>query len=863
MVSKSVFKKLFPGKDYKPSKYDDSVEPGVLQLDKTGVVDSLDRMAYKRLADYMGGLRGLLALTVPIPDTLPAYDEQPTGWSKLDTLEPVDVPLGKVRVIDVETLVQRESLPVMAVALGVDGLYIWKTPKLGDLIPIGNNTLTIGHNVSYDMARFVESYQGLNSDLHTLDTMTLSTLVSGFCSSQTWAELKKATSNNLPIWAYKGFGKSNYKSLKDAFKFYCRDSKMAEPDKTIRDKFVESPDLESLISEWPQLLLYNILDTIYTLKVFQKVYPLWRKKAPHDTSLYGLMCSGFYRLPLNTGFKEWVDSTEVKYHQTVDDITADLERVALEWVDSFTPVAINLLYQYMGQVANLPARYFTVVSTNYYRLLMCRLRYGPDLGDPWSTMLDWTVKPRTRKLPGYPEWYRRAKSGQNPNITLKSQLAPYLLRLGFEGESVLHSKERGWHTRVSDIPHPSGVGNVGYLFSKEFLGMFENGMLSSRDERCQKLLNMAISISYWTSVRSRVKDSTVVDNWTLPPVGGGTVTGRVTDPLWLTTCDPKGHLIGSELKSRIKAPPGHKLVLADFSSQEMRIAWTLGDARVGTVGGTPMSISGIQGSKSDGTDAHSMTATKISAITGKTFPRQGAKIINFSMLYMAGVKTVSSYIRQVLPEVSIAEANSIATETLKYRRGEVTYTDSNREYSGGTDSETYTAIDYIACQPTPRTPLLEREMPDPLCPKYCNSEFYTTRANWVIQATARDQLDCLTTAYNFMANYAGLQSKIVWSRHDEVMVLCPEQEVVMASELLQQAHIFTWAALHDQLKLYDLPNHGLLFDEVNVDTVCRKEVNTAIVTPSISDNEPVGYYITPDEVKGFSLWQEVKHTPLM
>ena len=858
MVSKSVFKKLFPGKKYKPSEYDDSIEPKVLPLAKEGVVNSLDRMALKQLSRYMGELEKLLKLKVTPPSTIPTYDEQPAGWSKLDTLEPVDIPPGNVRVIDVETLVRLGSVPVMAVSLGVDGLYIWKTPELGDLVDIGNQKLTIGHNVSYDMARFTESYQGLNSELHCLDTMTLSTLVSGFCSSQTWAELKKSTSHTLPLWAYKGFGKSNYKSLADAFKFYCHGTKMAAPDKTIRDKFVESPDLDSLTIDWPQLLLYNILDAIYTLKVFQKVYPMWRTKAPHDTSLYGIMCSGFYRLPLNTEFKEWVDSTEEKYHQTVNDITVDLEQIALEWVDNFTTTALGLMHQYMYQVVHLPPQYFTVISDKYYNLLMSHLKYGPDLEDPWSTMLDWTVKPRARKLKGYPEWYRKAKSGQNPNITLKSQLAPYLLRLDFEGQPVVHSKDQGWHTRISDIPHPSGEGNVGYLFSKDFLGMFDNGMLRSQDSRCQKLLDKAISISYWTSVRSRVMGSTVVNNWTLPEVGGGTVTGRVTDPLWLTTCDPKVHLLGSELKSRIKAPDGHKLLIADFSSQEMRIAWTLGDARVSQVGGTPMSISGIKGSKAEGTDAHSMTAAKISKITGKEFPRQEAKVINFSMLYMAGVKTVSSYIRQVLPEVSIEDAREIAKKTLEYRRGKVKYNDSNREYSGGTDSDTYTAIDYIACQAKPRTPLLEREMPDPLCPLYCSTDFYTTRANWTIQATARDQLDCLTTAFNYMANYAGLKSKIIWSRHDEVLVLCPEAEINIASEVLQQAHIFTWAAIHDQLRLYDLPNHGLLFDEVNVDMVCRKTVDKPISTPSIDDKEPVGYYIKPDEINGFSQWSELQ-----
>ena len=563
------------------------------------------------------------------------------------------------------------------------------------------------------------------------------------------------------------------------------------------------------------------------------------------------MCSSFYRLPLNPHYKEWVESTDEKYNQTVDQITSQLEEIALDKVQEYTDVALVKLST---------ANEFNCLRQRliYYNIILAQLKLGPDIADPWMTQLDWTIKARTRTLQGYPEWYRKAKSGPNSTITLKSQLAPYLLSITYEGQPVVHTKEGGWHTREQDIPHPNGVGNVGYLFSKDFLVMYDNGMLKSEDERCQKLLNLAISISYWTSVRSRVKEATIHNNWTVPGVGGGTVTGRVTDPLWLTTCDPKPHLLGSELKSRIKAPPGYKLMLADFSSQEMRIAWTLGDSKQGTVGGNSMSLSGISGSKSQGTDAHSLTATKISELTGQKFSRQGAKVINFSMLYMAGVTTVSRYIRQVLPEVTVDSAKSIAKGILEYKRGKITYQSNNRLYEGGTDSLAYSAIDEIACRLKPRTPLLKREMPEPLCPKYCGTDYYTTRANYVIQATGRDLLDCLNAAFGFMAQYAGLKSQIVWSRHDEVVLLVPENEVTIAAEILQQAHMYTWAALHDELKLYDFPTHGLLFDEINVDKVCRKEVDTKIFTPSIDDNEEIGYYINIEDIKGFNTWVELK-----
>ena len=165
MVSPSFFKKVFPSQTYSPSKFDDQVEPKVLPLDKKGVVDSLDRMAKKQMSDYLPGIDRLLEIEVKAPSQVPDYQNQPSGWSKLETLEPVSTPPGHVLVLDVETLVQKDSVPVMAVALGGDGLYIWKTPDVQSLIPIGTNKLVIGHNVSYDMARCAESYQGLDTKL--------------------------------------------------------------------------------------------------------------------------------------------------------------------------------------------------------------------------------------------------------------------------------------------------------------------------------------------------------------------------------------------------------------------------------------------------------------------------------------------------------------------------------------------------------------------------------------------------------------------------------------------------------------------------------------------------------------------------
>ena len=88
--------------------------------------------------------------------------------------------------------------------------------------------------------------------------------------------------------------------------------------------------------------------------------------------------------------------------------------------------------------------------------------------------------------------------------------------------------------------------------------------------------------------------------------------------------------------------------------------------------------------------------------------------------------------------------------------------------------------------------------------------------------------------------------------------MAPESEVEMVAELMQQAHCFTWGAFHESLGLYDMPEYGLLFDSVDVDTTVRKDPTQVVVTPSISDPglEP-GYSIKSTEFKGFTDWTQL------
>lgn len=803
MVTQFTHNRLFPSHPYTgPSVYDDYAEPPVLQLAKEGVKASLNRMADTLLAPYADELAHLLKVAkLPLPPSID-WINQPCGWSVMGTYATVDYPPTLVGVLDCETLVKVKEYPVMAVYLASDGTwYCWKTPKVGEYIPLLPNSLVIGHNVAYDTAL-------VKGRVLAIDNQVLATQVSGFTTTQQWVSYAPPPEHQKPLWAYKGYGKGNYKSLADTSEFYLHQ----KLDKAERNAFVDAECYEDLHENWASLLRYCANDVQVTHECFKVLHGRWKQKAPNSVSMWGLIAANSYRLPIAHNWNEWLSETEKTYQQTQQLIRDALLAVALEWVEQ-----------------------------------------GHDPQDAWHSMVDWQVKPKTRKLPGMPEWYR--KPMMKEGISLKSVLGHTLLKIEYLGHPVQWSRDKGYFTVEGRIPHPDGTGaNVGYLFSQDFTPLFESGALSSRDARCQNLISQAYSTAYWQSVRSRALAVRVQDGWVVPMTGGGTVTGRVTEPLWLTTCDPKSKRIGSELKSRIQAPKGHKLVIADFASQELRIAWLLGDSRVGQVGGTLMSQAGIAGDKSNKTDSHSLLSQYLTSEVKYPIDRDTSKTIGYAMQYGAGAKKIGCNIRLVCPQLSVHETEAIAKVAIEYRKGKAVWIDGVKVLRGGSDSEAFNAIADIANQDRPRTPLMGREMPDPLMPLYVGSDELTTRANYVIQATAKDQLDCLCTAFSYLCQHFKVDAYINWSRHDEVMVVAQDADVVMVVEMLQQAHAFTWAALHEALGLIQMPTIGLWFEDVNVDTVCRKEVTKSCLTPSNKVEPPMGGIVTPSQLKGIARW---------
>jgi DNA polymerase gamma 1 len=72
----------------------------------------------------------------------------------------------------------------------------------------------------------------------------------------------------------------------------------------------------------------------------------------------------------------------------------------------------------------------------------------------------------------------------------------------------------------------------------------------------------------------------------------------------LTMCSTKNWRIGTELKTRVTAPDGWKIVGADFDGQELQIASIYSDKwEGGYVGCSPFGFNVLSGSKENGTDS--------------------------------------------------------------------------------------------------------------------------------------------------------------------------------------------------------------------------------------------------------------------
>ncbi|KAI9695834.1 MAG: DNA-directed DNA polymerase gamma mip1 [Bogoriella megaspora] len=943
-VSDHVHRQLFPGKDTTPSanlvslskdhlsrhdllgKNTDSSAPVVLNL-PTLQGQTLDEHFYKLGMDasepYLTlAKRYTRANASPRPRKWVAR----SGWTKYredGSSEPVDAPEEAMLTFDTEVMWKLTSFPAMACAVSPTAWYAWISPWLLEesssdrhLIPLGNieePRIVIGHNIGYDRARVQEEYSLKQTKNYFIDTMSLHVAVNGMCSRQrpTWNKHKKARDlrekiaksdkdadlamllesramqdEEEELWV----GRSSINSLRDVAKFHCG----VTIDKARREYFGEL-DRRMIRDRMDELLDYCAADVEITHMVYKKVFPAFLETCPHPVSFASLRHLSNEILPVDKSWDAYTANAEATYHKLLNGVTerlVDLTKRALELKD----------------------------QPDIYR------------NDPWLQQLDWTgqeVKmikgkkkgdpPRPsgrQKKPGMPRWYKDLFSSNTApiNLTVRTRIAPLLLRLAWDGHPLFWTDKYGWTFRVPNneaqkytnkaivdcdlseegnlelrndrrhryfkLPHKDGpTARCANPLAKGYLQFFEKGTLSSEYAYAKEALEMNASCSYWISARERIMSQMVVYDteakgkrvkkkdpgvgYILPQViPMGTITRRAVENTWLTASNAKANRVGSELKSMIKAPPGYCFVGADVDSEELWIASLVGDSQFQLHGGNAIGFMTLEGSKAAGTDLHSRTA-KILNIS-----RNDAKVFNYGRIYGAGLKFACTLLRQFNPELTEPQATEVASRLYTDTKGKRTTRKILHErafYRGGTESFVFNKLEDFAEQEKPRTPVLGAGITEALMRRYINKGgFMTSRINWAIQSSGVDYLHLLIVSMDYLCRRFNLQARLALTVHDEIRYLVKEEDKYKAAMALQVANVWTRAMFSQQMGIDDLPQSCAYFSAVDIDHVLRKEVDMDCVTPSQPTPIPSGESIDIEQLlaKGKEAELDPKVDPL-
>ncbi|ORZ12387.1 DNA polymerase family A-domain-containing protein [Absidia repens] len=785
-----------------------------------------------------------------LPAIPPSWQRQ-AGWTRYDgvTGEVMQVahPLEDALVFDVEVLVSEGHYPTMAVAASSKAWYAWTSPyvisgKETDkqvLIPMGgggggNPRLMVGHNVGYDRARIAEEYNQRGSGIHYVDTMSLHIAVAGLCSQQrpAWNSARKKQQEKLlaaseqhmidlpstTAAAHSFFDVSAHNNLKDVAKFHCD----LDMDKTQRSYFVDG-SLQDIQDHFDSLMTYCAQDVLMTHKVYQAVLPKFRRNCPHPVSFAGMVQMGSSFLTVTEKWERYLERSVQKHKELDDMLDIKLQGLA-------------------DQAKSL------VDSEEKWQ------------ADPWLSQLDWFVNPRQRKLKGAPKWYKDAydtKSGKL-KITTRSRIAPLLLRLKWQGYPLHYLPRHGWCYKVTKlerqklqvleddplgkktpilddgdmlyykVPHKDGDdANCGNPLAKNYMDAYEDNTLSSEYEAAKEALELNATSAYWISSRERILGQFVVwdDNRSvdlglpsaaateapnkkygmiLPQmVAMGTVTRRAVERTWLTASNAKANRIGSELKSMVQAPEGYKIVGADVDSEELWISSVIGDAQFGFHGATALGWMTLQGTKSQGTDLHSKTAS----ILG--ISRNKAKIFNYARIYGAGVKYATSLLLQYSQAMDTETAKTRALDLYSSTKGEKEHRKRNPFkrifWHGGSESYMFNALEDIALSEDPRTPVLGCAVTDALKPKYTKDKFLTSRINWVVQSSGVDYLHMLLVSMAHLIDRYSIDARFMLSVHDEVRYLSSEKDQHRTALALQVANLWTRAMFSYKLGIHNLP----------------------------------------------------------
>ncbi|CAG8579919.1 7133_t:CDS:2 [Diversispora eburnea] len=740
-----------------------------------------------------------------------------SGWTRYENGKKptlVDFPNERILCLVTKTFA-KENYPTIACAASPTAWYSWVSPRLvnvnnlkpGNLIPIGkleDDRLIVGHNVGIDRTKIKEEYQFEETRNNFLDTMCLHVAVSGLCHRlrSDWVKYEKARQqkNEEYLLSAKKFQKiydvSSMNKLEEVYKFHCGNKLEKSAYNIFKKGTVEDLRYKKIFFE----TMSNCALEVKTIQeVLKKVLPRFLDVCPHPVSFAGVIHMGNMFLTTNKEWEEYIYNSEYAYQYFNNSIESILENLANEALKN---------------------------------------GYENAMKDPWLSQLDWSKGSKCIN----PKWYQNIYNYKTKKvkITASCNLAPILLKLKWMNYPLYYSKLHGWMYKVPvddknfrtksvkcefpknpnilnyepkfaediignyfAIPSKGSEGHrCGNPLAKRYMREYENGIISSEYSQAEMVFKMNAACTYWMSIRERIKSQLLIypkehgiENVDLELTDSkdlgiilpkalpiGTITRRVVENTWATATNAKDYLIGSEHKSMIKAPKGYKIIGADVDSQEMWISSLISDAEFGFHGSTGMGFMTLQGNKIDGTDLHSRTAQILN------ISRMEAKVFNYSRLYGAGIESVVEMLEKSNPNIDSEEAKERVSTFFKKTKGEKChhrFICGRAFWFGGSETYMVNRLEEIALSAKPQTPVLKCGITDALTSRYAESNYMTSRINWVVQSSGVDYLHLLLVSMKYLIKKYKIRARFMLSVHDDIRYLVKEDDKYRAALALQ------------------------------------------------------------------------------
>jgi DNA polymerase gamma 1 len=828
-----------------------------------------------------------------------------TYYNKLDNkIHSVTVPEESVLFLDAEVLLINGHEPVIVTCLSETGWYIWLTPLLfgggNALCNIGHDKLIIGHNISYDRIRLKEEYKLSDTGNRFIDTMALHTTVAGLGTKQRALylhikkEKEKGSADHVPPW----FDQTSMASLADL----CKHHLGLNLDKQQRNIFVNGT-LSEVKENLEALIKYCAYDTYITARLYQVLFAKFKRYAPSPVTLGGMLTMGSGILPVNIG--EWADwlqtcesttsyKMEVEINQAINKLATDTIEQYSDWLLE-TGGDSQQESKHLSPMLNPWLRYLDWKLPKRAKKLKDKPEWYRELhkGDKINLTLRSRVTPYLLQIhwQGYPvtylNWFESGDNKTYDYIINDQEHTSTLRKEGFtlkgswgycvplidldnianlnyqHGVFLIDHPDHPYpiaqaHNADLDaqylwvrVPHKDGdTANCGNIFAKDYISSIEKGDISSDFELASTALHTASQCSYWISIRKRVFEQFIQKikvnghNWgsIIPAVVvAGTVTRRAVEKLWLTASNTKYNKIGSSIKSKIKAPPGFCIVGADVDSQELWLAACLGDKKFKAHGATPFSQQVLKGTKEDGTDFHTRTKDLIGI---ERITRDICKVFNYSRIYGSGVAATALLIKQCDKTLTQDKCVEIAKELYSQTKG----VKRHGHWVGGSESHTFNAMEEIARESIPASPVLDVKFPDTLQPLHVGDDFLTSRVNCVIQASGVDFLHLLITAIDYLSKQWNLKARYMISIHDELRYLCADEDSYKLALVFQIAHLWVRSYICEKWGFYSVPNSVAWFSKVDIDHCLRKEPNASQRTITNEREEPEGVGVNIQQI---------------